>query len=238
MPHRISLSTDHSKVEGLVKEADQCINSVALFVNPSAGFRDKANQHRRASPPASSNLSPPTTTSRKMSSEPQQQPPPTPTLHDSNESSAQATHGCAVHRHNTSIGPAPSPVKTPLPSSSKSKGLRDPLSSGGRRPIGDDSSMAGTSHLTTNRHNGSSGGPRGDAVYNDPPPSFDDALRAHTYVPVVGSRSEASLANIAGHGHVPVRSATGKAFFFSLCYYLFFPRSYADAMLFYFQFST
>lgn len=305
LPQRISLSTD-SKVEGFVKEADQCVNSVALSAYPSAGFRDKASQHSRAassSPSASSNVSPPI--SRKLLNEQQQQqqhqqlqqqqqqqqPPPTPTLpHSSNESNAQATttqpvrrrkgqppdtpvsssseypyvppyqqqqpsqgvihissslslpsttqqpgvneSGCAVHRHNTSASrPAPSPVNTRLtPSSSKSKGCHSqdpPPSSGGRRPIGDESSMAGTSHPTsTNRiNNGLSQPPensRGGQIYNDPPPSFDDALRAHahTYIPVVGSRSEVSLANTPGR--IPVRSATGKVFFFSLrCYYFF-----------------
>lgn len=120
---------------------------------------------------------------------------------------------CAVHRNNTISRLATSPVitppvNTPIPSSSKYQ-LQDPPSSIGRQPIGDSSSstsMAGKSHSTpsSSRFNGWSQPSEdynnqpmdsGDdaMVYNDPPPSFDDALLDD--VPVGGSRSEVSLAN-------------------------------------------
>lgn len=124
---------------------------------------------------------------------------------------------CAVHRNNTSSRLATSPVNTPpvntpLPSSSKHQ-LQDSLpSSIGRQPIGDSSSsasMAGTPYSTpSSRFNGwsqpsedhSNHQPMDsgdDAMfYNDPPPSFDDALLDD--VPVGGSRSEVSLANTIG----------------------------------------
>ena len=127
-------------------------------------------------------------------------------------------NGCAVHRNNTTSRPAPSLVNTCLPSSSKSRGyhLKDPPSLGGRHHVGDDSPMSEPSHLTPNRFNGwsqsSERSPRdscGDALYSDdPPPSFNDALLARKYVPVVGSRSEGRLANTAGH--FPDRPVTGK----------------------------
>ena len=65
-----------------------------------------------------------------------------------------------------------------------------------------DPSSAGTSHLTPNRYNEWSQTSEeaiqaGDALYDDdePPPSFHDVLLA----PVVGSKSEISLASSVGH---------------------------------------
>jgi hypothetical protein len=157
---------------------------------------------------------------------------------------------------------AKSPVvnnTSPLPGSSKSRGKhsvapQDPTpsssSSGCHHHNPSSSPTAGTSQLTPNRRrfdidwseppevvNNSQMDTGGDgAVYSDePPPSFDDALLEHTYVPGVGQRSEGSH---AGHHH-SIRLAAGKeSFFFSLrCYYFYFIflfylffRSYADLL--------
>ena len=144
-----------------------------------------------------------------------------------------AVNGCAlhrgntVHRNNTSGRHHTSPANTrqPTTSSSSSKSRyhpQDPPSSGGRLPSGDDPSLAGTSHSTIDRFNEWSQSSEhrhssGDALYSDePPPSFHDALLA----PVVGSRSELSLASTTA-GHFSIRHATGKVHsrvFFLLLY--------------------
>ena len=127
-----------------------------------------------------------------------------------NGSSCAVHRGNTVHRHNTSTSrPPTSSVNTrqpttPTTSSSKARyQLQDPPPSSGssssRHPTSNNPSSAGTSHLTPNRYNGwsqPSEDATGDALYGDePPPSFHDALLA----PVVGSRSEISLASSVGH---------------------------------------
>ena len=112
---------------------------------------------------------------------------------------------CAVHRNNTSSRPLASPVNTRQPTTSSSSKaryqLQDPPPSSrasGCHPAGNNLSSAGTSHLTPNRYNEwsqPSEDATGDALYGDePPPSFHDALLA----PVVGPRSEISLASSVG----------------------------------------
>ena len=86
-------------------------------------------------------------------------------------------------------------------SSSKARyQLQDPPpSSHGHHPTGNNSSSAGTPHLTPNRYNEWSQpyeDATADALYGDEsPPSFHDALLA----PVIGSRSDISLASRVGH---------------------------------------
>ena len=112
MPRRFSLSSG-SQVEGLVEEADKCVNAVALSVNPSVGFLDR-NQHSRtpsSSPPACSHVSPPT--SRASSSEPQQQPPPISISHGPNESNPQVVQPFRRRKGQ----PPETPVSTVDPSS-------------------------------------------------------------------------------------------------------------------------
>ena len=119
--------------------------------------------------------------------------------------SSCAVHwGNTVYRHNTSSRPLTSPVNTRRPTTSSSSKARyqlqdPPPSSHGRHPTGNNSSSAGTPHLTPNRYNEWSQpyeDATADALYGDEsPPSFHDASLA----PAVGSRSEISLGSGVGH---------------------------------------
>ena len=123
-----------------------------------------------------------------------------------NGSSCAVHRGNNVHRNNTtgSSRPPTSPVNTRQPTTSSSSKARYQLQASpssrasGCHPTGNNSSSAGTSHLTPNRYNEwsqPSEDATGDALYGDePPPSFHDALLA----PVVGPRSEISLASSVG----------------------------------------
>ena len=129
-----------------------------------------------------------------------------------NGSNCAVHRGNSVHRKNTSSRHSPSSLNTRQPttgSSSKARyQLQDPPSGSSssrvHHPTGNNNnpSSAGTSsHLTPNRYNewsqtSEDAARAGDALYGDePPPSFHDALLA----PVVGSRSEISLASSVGH---------------------------------------
>ena len=129
-----------------------------------------------------------------------------------NGSNCAVHRGNSVHRKNTSRH-SPSSLNTRQPTASSSSKaryqLQDPPSGSSsshvHHPTGsnhNNPSSAGTSsHLTPNRYNewsqtSEDAAQAGDALYGDePPPSFHDALLA----PVVGSRSEISLASSVGH---------------------------------------